>query len=1002
MQTCGSNLFARLESKERDLLPVDLFEFYPPEETDLCPANAEKRFAGGEIAWLGWKYERQAITRGDTSRFIDGKFNNVTITLSNVDRTVSTWLATTQLEGYRIIIRCISRSVEDDSVVLGVFRCEKVGDVDNVRIDINAQQDLGSVENDIPFTKISNRCQVKDGFKGVECLAGQALSAKTSTYQAATKCNFSIQQCEAYGNRKAYQGTTYTAVSGNFKVSARRGGAGGALLSLIGLGNKRVTKQYSSQDSEAIGKPWPFGLGRTQIELTPLVYADTGQYLAGQWGAGEGPIQAFLNLRNITAGWANTFQALATHKGEYGYNSEQNPAGFFTSQQLYHSHRAYVEATILGDNPDTGDPAPSLAATIMWTKIPVWNGTSFAGTEWSDNPVDHLRYILTEVRGLNYNPAWIDDVVSGETANYCDDSLLDQSGGEDVYVSTASGTPGTDYKRYRSTGLLDKYYFRKKLGVTSQYSAEREVIYNTFAPGSLVTPTLGTYYRKRYTSNFSIIDFKRAIDFIFKDLLPAFRGYLVTSAQGKLQIRSERPTITSYLRNDAADGATAVQVEDALAWRNLNLPVIFALISVGTATSETAKVSSVSFSTAGNSITLAASGSASASGSTLSGGTTDIQAQGTITVGSVATATVTIDGTAVTYTGGTDDTTGTIAAGLAVRINANATLNRFVQAIWTVSNPTVVIIRSKLGTLNLAAPLEYDHDQLDIVAHVHMCFADKAMGALPRGNISKDGFSWPKGSKQSSYNQFLINYNDAPQDYQPTEVPDNDYDHQAKINKVNKLEISGACVDNYHQAFRLIRAARFKYREGDYFVQIATTDARALLLEEGDVICATHSNQPGQRNILLRVEELRVSAEHRISILGRLYADEQFPQSADERTVPLVTGIGWASTPPGAITNLVLSQPVDGTLRGTFTFAEYIGEQTARIEVKRDGETAFADTGLRVLADATLLGAFEIPGLTLGTASVRLTPYSVAGDGPQTEATFSGGFGRNFGATFGG
>lgn len=59
-----------------------------------------------------------------------------------------------------------------------------------------------------------------------------------------------------------------------------------------------------------------------------------------------------------------------------------------------------------------------------------------------------------------------------------------------------------------------------------------------------------------------------------------------------------------------------------------------------------------------------------------------------------------------------------------------------------------------------------------------------------------------------------MTYNDAPQDFQPTELRENDYDHQAKINKINKMEISGACVDNYHQADRLVQAMRYKYREG--------------------------------------------------------------------------------------------------------------------------------------------------------------------------------------------
>lgn len=983
MQNVGTSLFTLLSSAERDLVEIDLFEFYAPGETDLCPGNAEKRFAATNLVWFGWDYEQQAISRNDVSRFIDGKFNTVQITLSNVDRTIGQWLSATPIEGYRVVVRCVSRSVSDDSAVLGVFRCEKPFDVDNTTVQISAKQDLGSTENTLPWNQFQQKCPLK--FKGVECLAGQSLGSKSATYQAATICNKSYQQCKTYQNEKAFQGERFNAITGNFKVSARRGGAGGAVLSLLGLGNKRVTRQYSSQDATPYGQAVTLGLGRTNVELKAVKYADTGQYLAGQWIIGEGEIAKILNAKNVTSGWADMFQAYSEHLGKYGFDSSQTPAGFFASDGDAHSHKAYVEITIKGDNPDTGDPAPTIAAVILWIKIPTWNGSSFGGASWSDNPVEHLRFLLTEPRSLNYNAAWIDDEAAAETLEYCNEPLVDASGSEDVYVSSAAGTAGTDFKRYRSTGLLDTYYFRKVLGLTTQYSAEREVTYNVFnpaSPPSSVTP--GTYYRKRYTSNWHLREETKAADFIFKNLLPAFRGYLVTSAQGKLQIRTEKPTVNSLLRSAASAGATSLAIEDATAWKNLSLPVLYCLVGVNLATSETRKVTAVNYSTAGNSITLACTGSATASGSTFSGGTTTIQASATVTIGSVAAASVTIDSIAFSYTSNADDTTGTIAAILATQINANQTINRYVKATWSASNPTLIILRSKLGTLTLASGLTSNHAQLETVAHIHMPFSDVAFGALTRGNILRNSFKWPLGGRQSSFNQFVINFPDAVQDFQPTELRENDYDHQETINKVNKYEIGGACVDNYHQANRLVLAERYKRREGDFFCSFTTAKGEALLLEEGDIICVNHSNMPDQRNLLMRIEELKVSPKHQVSITARLYADAQFPTSADERTVSYVTGIGWTSTPPGAVTNLILQLIASGTVRGEFDFAAYIGSQTARIEVKRFGETDYSDTGIRVSPDANNRGSFEVSGLPSGITYFRVTPYSTAGDGTAT------------------
>ncbi len=97
MQNVSTPLYQILTASQRDLAPVDLFEFYPPGTTDLIPGNAERRFAATSLVWYGWEYEQQAISRGDVSRYMTEKFNSVNITLSNVDRTVSDWLSSVTL-----------------------------------------------------------------------------------------------------------------------------------------------------------------------------------------------------------------------------------------------------------------------------------------------------------------------------------------------------------------------------------------------------------------------------------------------------------------------------------------------------------------------------------------------------------------------------------------------------------------------------------------------------------------------------------------------------------------------------------------------------------------------------------------------------------------------------------------------------------------------------------------------------------------------------------------
>ena len=988
MQNVGTSLLAVIESDQYDF--VDLFEFYSFDETSLTPDRAALRVCNTALYHNGYGYTQYAITRGDVSRYVDGRFNTCTITLSNIDRAMASF-ALLDIEGMRVVIRMISRRVDDDSLVLFIGRCEKPAEISNTEVQVTIKQDLGSIENDIPWRTFGPKCQVAGGFKGVECLAGESLVSKDAAYQAASTCNFSYPQCSTYGNLEAIQAWRFNSKNGNFKVSAQRGGAGGAILSLIGLGQKKVTKQWSSQDDMPWGKAIPLGFGRTQLQLVGILHADTGQYIAGQSVVGEGEISDLINVRNVSSGFATTFQAYAQHLGKYGTDSSQIPAGFFTTGGDTHSHTAYVEYTVKGNNPDTGDAAPNIIGVVLWSKIPYWDGSSFTGSVWSDNPAEILRYIMIEPRSLDYDSSWIDTTSWGIAADYCNQPMLDTSGNEDYYVSDRAGTAGTDFKRYRSTGLLDTYHFRKVLGVDSTYPQAREVTYNTFDPTAPpASPTASTWYRRRYTANFHVIEKTKVADFLFKTLLPAFKGYLITGSDGKLQLKIDKPLKVQYARGVTLAGDTAIAIEDATAFTETTLPVRFALVDTS-ALQECVRISSVQFSTAGNAITLAKAVTgtitATLSGSTLSGGSTSVQASGTVTIGGTITATntvqVTIDGYSVTYTIGADDTTGTIAGMLATMINADTTLNRFVKATWSSSSPTIVTIKSKLGTLNLTEGMVHGHGLLAEIQQVHAQFADFGQDILNRANILRDSFRWPLGNKQSSYNQFVLTYLDAVQDFQTTEIRENDYTHQAKINKINKLDIEGACIDNYHQADRLLQSARYKYREGNFFGSWSSIGL-PLLLEEGDIVCLTHDNYPGGDYLTLRLEEVKVNAKHEVSMTGRLYDETQYPESAAQKTIPLTSGLGWPTAAPGAATALALTTPANGTIRGTFTFANYVGAQYARIEVKKAGSGAFVDSGVSVKPDTSGNGYFELPGLPGGSTQVRVVSWNELGNNSST------------------
>ena len=146
---------------------------------------------------------------------------------------------------------------------------------------------------------------------------------------------------------------------------------------------------------------------------------------------------------------------------------------------------------------------------------------------------------------------------------------------------------------------------------------------------------------------------------------------------------------------------------------------------------------------------------------------------------------------------------------------------------------------------------------------------------LTRANIKKDTFSFPLGSRQSSVNQVKISYRDSNNDFARTPYRVNDPIHQATVNKIYPMEVNGEAIDNFHQMFRIANWQLAKNREGDWFNTFAT-GPQGLVLEEGDVICAS-DDSGGLVNQVTRIEELRIHPNHDVTIgQARKYSTNMF------------------------------------------------------------------------------------------------------------------------------
>jgi hypothetical protein len=132
-----------------------------------------------------------------------------------------------------------------------------------------------------------------------------------------------------------------------------------------------------------------------------------------------------------------------------------------------------------------------------------------------------------------------------------------------------------------------------------------------------------------------------------------------------------------------------------------------------------------------------------------------------------------------------------------------------------------------------------------------------------------------------------------------------------------------------------------------------------------------------RRNQLFRIEELKVTGDHRVNITARLYADAQFPSAATVRTVGLNTGSVWIAGTPPPVTGLTITATTIDSGRVTFNFGNFVGGQTARIEIKRPGDSDWLPV-LTATPDGLGRGAAEIPALRVGT-QIRITPISSTG-----------------------
>jgi hypothetical protein len=980
-----------LRNKKRDL--TLLYEFYTedkrPGADGFDPADAVACFAASRREFRGKVYLRSIQKHAQAHRSSEGIFNSVSITFSGIDGVFPAFATTYAVEGMHLVVRLVSRGLLvgnnlKDTLAIFTGECEKPQDADKKQWKISAKQHIGSTDVEVPPRTYT---------------ANDANHAPTDPL---------------------YEGFPFIPmpITLSWQERVRRGGIGG----LIGL-TKKVTRtlQYTSTTGLDENEVVPIVLGRAQMALKNISSVDTGTNLFGLYAACDGGsdwgIQGWQNLRTITPGFSMITFAESFKYGKPGGIDEQLPDGSppWPGARAY-SRTAYVSVEHVTQGAADANlqdvaGAPEMAAVILGTQVPLPDATgAFTLHGFSDNPAILTRWLLTDPRMMALPPEFIDDAVCVDTASWCDQYLYDEANTDRIGLPVAEETrAGINYRLYQSMGRINPAYFRSRfMGDTDANPYISEVPYEFFDPTDPADPTFPIdpidpitqpALRRRWTVNCPITEKQKAIDFLNNIVFAASRLFLVQGTSGKIEIRVKRPVDGALLRGSTAIGAVEVPVESVLPWRTGAVPAGASadwygplrgkvIIGLNLLTGEARKVTGTRFSTAGNSITLAATGGGTASGATFTGGNgANVAASAYVDIlaGIGAYTTITIDGVAVSYVSTLDDDSVTTAAALAARINAHPTLGRYVKAVWdSVGAPQRVSLSAKLGFLQLNNALQAAHSPAEEVIRVDAVFTSGAstLADAQRSNVLKDSVKFPLGGRQSTINQLVYLFRDSVKDFQLTELRVNDEAHQASMGgKKLKQEVNGTACDNYHQAVRAANSMLAELRDGDYFVQLSS-DGEALLLDEGRVVAVT-TTTGGFINLAIRLEDVSINGDDLSAVLiGRRYLSSMYSDTAEERKVPIPTTLAFPDSPPPQAVALAATElgafAADGTwkprIRVTFSFAAFVSQQRARVQMKRtsDPPTAWRDLGIQIHPDASNNGTFDITDVAKDSYDVRV------------------------------
>lgn len=694
MQQVSSNLLSALQSSGRKAARLALVvEIYAADATPgangFDPAIALLAFAKTDgITYRTKPYSQLLTGTSSINKILKKQLSGASFTLSNSTREIARFERATGFEGLICVFRQIDRGLTtnlNDSIVLFTGRCKKPDTFDrgSETVGISVEQILNKTEQEIPRRKFTPEDE-----------AGRVPSDP-------------LFEGFRYEQRNGARSFT--------KIVKER-------FLLFFSRKKKIsqTLQYSSHSDAAADRAVPVVLGRAQMQLVNFASEDKGGHIEFTAIACDGEIEAMENLRCVTPGFVINVQSVKTGKpGGTGDQINDAPAGWIGAG--VYSRTAYIRSFAGGTTPEVDDAAPDVVAIILGMKVPVPNVLmgAFDQSAFSVNPAYQARWLLNSPDYFDLAAAWFEDAEIRETADYCDHILVDQSNSELVqYNASQTGIAGNAYRNYQSTAMVSPAYWRARAGdaayLRSAAMLEADYRFYTQPPVSgddwtggglpdYATPP--TAYRRRYTSNVALSEKMKLIDYLFDIHFPAFNGYMVQKANGKLAVKTFRPADFTFIRAASAAGASEILVSNINAFRAKAGRLV---VGSHLKNAETRTVTGTRYDAAAQ-ISISAAGGVSSSAATLTGGGEQTAPFAVLSVTATAgEKTVNIDGYALKYTSAGADTTATVAAAIASQINSHNELNKYIKAV-SIAGESTVTVSSRIGYLQLNAPLQFPH-----------------------------------------------------------------------------------------------------------------------------------------------------------------------------------------------------------------------------------------------------------------------------------------------------